>query len=200
MKIILTLLLTVWLLSSCNSNTANKKNGIIENKNDSIKMNIEKPVFFPVTSYIKGQLYDITKKGINPLKYITVKNHTDSSWIKAEDLTAALREFLEPEIDSVNLVTLFTEKKFLDQTLDAFTFTYDPSGPLPDSIQLSHWDVYVDPKTSQVKRIYMVKNIAPNKILQLTWLSNKWCKIITIINNPDGSSTIEKEEKITWDF
>ena len=156
--------------------------------------------FFPVTSYIKGQLFEIREKGINPLEYKTVSNHTDSGWLKTEDLETAVHEFLYPVIDTANMKSLFTETKFLDQTIGAFSFSYDPIKILPDSMTLRHWDVYVDPETNKVKRIFIVKEIAGNKTLQLTWIGGKWCKIITIANHPGGITTIEKEEKITWDF
>ena len=162
---------------------------------------ITEPIeFFPVTAYLKGQLAEIRSRGITPLKYTLIGDHTDSAWLKPEELNTACMEFLQPKIDTTNLVPLFFEKKFLDQTIAAYTFTYDPIGTLPDSINLKHWDVYINPETGKVKRIYMVKKMGANKILQLTWLSDKWCKITTIIELPDGQSAVEKEEKITWDF
>ncbi|MEO6539426.1 MAG: hypothetical protein ABIN74_00490, partial [Ferruginibacter sp.] len=106
-----------------------------------------------------------------------------------------------PVIDTANLITLFTEKGFLDQSINAFTFTYDPTmPPLPDSMQLQRWDVYINPDENRVKRIYMVKQISNNKTLQLTWVSNHWCKLTSIITDAAGVSKIEKEEKIVWDF
>lgn len=173
-----------------------------EKKNDMVQ---EKPLpqkqhFFPVSSYLKGELYTIKNKGINPLKYTTINNHTDSVWLKIEDLDAAVQEFLQPEIDSVNLITLFTEKSFLDQTLNAITLTYDPAVPLPDTFKLKHWDVYIDPDLNTVKRIYMVKEMSKTSLLQLTWVNNRWCKITYIVTDEKGVSTIEKEEKLVWDF
>lgn len=157
--------------------------------------------FFPVTAFFKGELYNIKADGINPIKYTTINNHTDSVWLKIEELESAVQEFLHPEIDTANLVTLFTERSFLDQSINAYTFTYDATmPPLPDSMQLQHWDVYIDPATNTVKRVYMVKEISKNKTLQLTWVSKQWCKITTIITDNKGVSKIEKEEKIFWDF
>ena len=193
MKIIVSVTLACLVLQSCNTSPQNMP---VEQE----KKIAEKQSYFPVTSYIKGQLFEINKKGINPIKYRTINNHTDTVWVKMEKLTQAVDEFLHPEIDSANLVSLFTEKKFMDQTIGAFTFTYDPIGSLPDSMTLRHWDVYVDPASGKVKRIYMVKNIGEDRTLQLTWQSNKWCKTTVIFNKPDGTSVIEKEEKITWDF
>ena len=156
--------------------------------------------FFPVTAYLKGEIFNLKKSGTNPLKYTTVNNRTDSVWVKVEELDADLQEFLQPEIDSANLITLFSEKSFLDQSINAVTLTYDPTTILPDSMKLKHWDVYINPKTNKVKRIYMLKEIDKNKILQLTWISNQWCKIVSIVTNEKGESKIEKEEKFILDF
>ena len=193
MKILLTVLVFGFLLLSCSNQ--DKSSG-----NSPVKDSMEKQSFFPVTDFIKGEIFNIKKSGINPLKYTTVKNRTDSAWIKIEALDSALQEFLTPVIDSANLITLFTERSFLDNSIDAITLTYDPVTTLPDSMLLTHWDVYIDPKSNKVKRIYMVKDVEKNKTLQLTWVSNKWCKIISIVTGEKGVSTIEKEEKFILDF
>jgi hypothetical protein len=158
----------------------------------------EKPSFFPVTSYLKGQIHEIKEKGITPIKYVTINNHTDSVFVTFAELDEVLKEFLHPVIDTANLVPFFTESKFLDQSINAFTFTYEPKPKLPDSILLTHWDVYIEPEISKVKRIYLVKKAGGNITLQLTWQSNEWCKTTTIVSNPDGTTVVEKEEKISW--
>lgn len=193
MKMTLPLFTGILLLFSCTH--SEKKNDMVQEKTLPQKQH-----FFPVSSYLKGELYTIKNKGINPLKYTTINNHTDSVWLKIEDLDAAVQEFLQPEIDSVNLITLFTEKSFLDQTLNAITLTYDPAVPLPDTFKLKHWDVYIDPDLNTVKRIYMVKEMSKTSLLQLTWVNNRWCKITYIVTDEKGVSTIEKEEKLVWDF
>lgn len=193
MKMIIPILAFTLVLYSCN-NSSNIKEVV------AVKETPENQKFFPVTSYLKGELFNIKNIGINPLKYTTVNNVTDSVWLKIEEMDSAFKEFLTPEIDSSNLITLFTEKSFLDQSINAVTLTYEPLVVLPDSMQLRRWDVYIDPKLNTVKRIYIVKDINKNKTLQLTWVSNKWCKIISIITDEQGESKIEKEEKFIWDF
>jgi hypothetical protein len=192
------LLATVILfLNACNNNPAPET----KPQSNAVDTTAEKPDFFPVTTFLKGQIFDIKHKGLAPLKYTTVNNITDSAFVKLEQLDSLLTEFLHPEIDSLNMVPFFTESKFLDQSVDAYTFTYDPKTTLPDSIPVKHWDVYVDPTTSKVNRVYILKKAGNNKTLQLTWQSNQWCKITTISSSPDGSSsTVEKEEKISWDY
>ncbi len=181
------------IAASCNNN-----NNSTTDK--PVKVAEEEEKFFPVTSYIKGQIFDIKQKGVTPLLYITSGNKTDSVMIKLDELENYTKEFLQPVIDSTNLIKWYTESKFLDQTINAYTFTYDLSSPQNDSLKLMHWDVYVDPETGKVKRLYMLKKTGNGKTLQLTWLNNEWFKIITIANNPDGSTSVEKEEKISWNY
>ena len=193
MKFLLPVIAIALLLSSCNSASDTKSV-------DAVEVAAVKQSFFPVTSFLKGEIFNIKSRGINPLKYTTINRHTDSAWLKIEDLDAAVHEFLHPEIDTGNLITLFTEKSFLDQSIDAVTLTYEPAGALPDTMQLKQWFVYIDPTANKVNRIYMVKEVGNNKNLQLTWVTNKWCKVTSIITDQNGTSTIEKEEKLFWDF
>ncbi len=199
MKGINILLAAIFFFISCNHS---KKNEPLTNPPITENPNVSSDTarFFPVTDYIKGQIVDIQRIGVNPIKFITEKNHTDSIWIKAEQLNTEFADFLTPVIDTSNLVALFTEKKFLDQTLDAYTFTYDPIKVLPDTFPLMRWDVYVNPNNSTVKRIYIVKKTRDKKIIQLTWQTNKWAKIVTLTDDANGNSSIEKEITLKWDF
>ena len=160
--------------------------------------------YFPVTKYLRGQLREIDSMPVTPLKIVTHDGRIDSTWMKKEDIRPFAEPFLHPEIDTTNLKTLFTEKSFLDQTINAFTFSYDPVAPLPDTFRLKRWDVYIDAEKNTIKRIYIVKNSPVSKesadtTFQLTWRSNKWCKITTIVNQP-GKQADVKEELMKWDF
>ena len=146
------------------------------------------PDFFPVTTYIKGEIYNIKSIGISPVRKITIGTHTDSSFVKAEDYEKVFADFLSPVIDSINLKKSFKETKFLDQTLNAFTFSYDPVTPAADSFAFSHWDVYIDAETNAVRRVYMVKKAGADRQLQLTWQSGKWCKTVTLNTAEKGGS------------
>ena len=99
------------LLNSC---TTNEKK-IPLTANSITTASLAKQRFFPFTTYIKGQLYSIKEKGLNPIQYLIEGDKKDSSWLKIEDLPSAINEFITPEIDSTNLIQLFLEKKFIDQ-------------------------------------------------------------------------------------
>ncbi len=155
--------------------------------------------FFPVTRYLKGEISGIKTAGITPQIKTTIGGKTDSSWLREADYEKEFAEFISPEIDTANLKNLFTETRFRDQTLDAFTMTCDPISGKADSFPFRHWDTYVDPNSNKVKRIYLVKQLANGKMLQLTWQSGKWCKIVTLQTTGDHTA-IEKEEKISWSY
>ncbi|MFZ1783599.1 MAG: hypothetical protein WAU23_00210 [Ferruginibacter sp.] len=193
MKIIFPLAAVLLCIAACNN--AGAPDEVIADKTAFAAQR-----FFPVTAYIKGEIYNMKKAGINPLRYTTQDGRTDSVWLKIEEIDGAVSEFLHPEIDSMNLTGLFTEKSFLDQSINAYTLTYDPIAGLPDSMQLKHWDVYIEPEKNTVKRVYLLKEISKSKTLQLTWVNKEWCKIVSIITDETGNSKIEKEEKLYWGF
>ncbi len=152
--------------------------------------------FFPVTNFIRGQITEIGSGGVNPLQITTAGTRVDSSWIKVEDLNQAFAGFLQPVIDSSSMARFFNESKFLDQTLNTYTFTYEPSAPLPDSMVIQRWDVYINPKINTVKRIYIEKEGLDKKQQQLTWQSKEWCKVVSF----SAAGAVEKEVLIKWKF
>ena len=182
------------LFSACNNN---KKASVLDSTDITQQVKKEDTVtnFFPVTSFLKGEIFGIKTGGITPVKKTTINNKTDSVYLKEVDFENSFAEFLSPVIDTSNLKNSFTEKRFLDQTLNAFTFTYDPADGKENIFAFKHWDVYVDPETNKVRRVYLTKNIAADTQLLMTWQSGKWCKIITVKN-----SVIVKEEKISWSY
>jgi hypothetical protein len=159
--------------------------------------------FFPVTAFLKGQMLQFDSMPVTPLHIITIRDKSDSQWIKREQLRSFLTAFLEPEITETNLTKYFTETRFNDQTVNAITLSYDPIGTLPDSMSLKSWTVYIDPKTGNVTGIYIVKRAAANNqsiTQQLTWESNTSAQIVNILNKPDGSSEVLSQEKFVWNF
>ena len=176
-----------------------------ENKTKNIPREIssEEPLsFFPVTDFLLGQLSEIDKLPVTPLKIDINGDKRDSIWLKREDVRRLAFPFLHPVIDSASMIKYFVGKSFLDQTINAFTFSYDAKTHLPDSIKLVHWDVYIDPQKNDVQRIYMVKedkNNTAHTTTQLTWKANKSFSIRTIVQPPGKEPSIT-EQILKWDF
>lgn len=159
--------------------------------------------FFPVTSFLKGQFMQLDSLPVTVLQLRTFDNKTDSSWISIAEMKPKLAPFLSFEIGQQNLLQYFKETKFNDQSVDAITYTYDPLPTLPDTFLLRHWDIYINPKIGMVRRVYLLQHINQNGqsiTRQLTWQTNKWAKIVTILNYPGGKSKIESEIKFVWDL
>ncbi len=192
------LLAVIILIAACNTKKETKVDSATSS-NPEIIIGDTVSNFFPVTSYLKGEIFGIKNIGITPIKKTTVNNKTDSVWVRINEFDDAFAAFLNPVIDTANLKDIFTEKRFLDQTLNAFTFTYDPKNNKADTFAFKHWDVYVDPETNSVKRIYLAKTVDAETDLKLFWESGKWCKIITV-KTLNGKAAVAKEEKISWSY
>ncbi|MEO7446469.1 MAG: hypothetical protein ABIT96_08590 [Ferruginibacter sp.] len=176
--------------SYCHQSSQNET--IAANKVDSIEN------FFPVTSFIKGELAGMNRDGNTPIAYYTLNGRKDSSWVKPAEFNDVFGPFLQPQIDSVNMNSLFTETKFLDQTLNTFTFTYSPIKKLPVNMALQRWDVYLDANTNNVQRIYWLK-FAGDTTQQLTWNAGENAKIISVLP-VNGKDSIVSETFITWRY
>jgi len=185
--------INIFFVCSCHTS---KEKEPVTNKNT------EEETFFPVTDFLLGQLKLTESLPVTPLKITISGTKPDSVWLKKEDIRKFAFPFLHPVIDSISMRNYFTEKSFVDQTINAVTFSYDPKTRLPDSMKLNHWDVYIDPQKSTVQRIYIVKEETINgRIIttQLTWKVNKWCSIRTIIQQPNKDPQVG-EEIMKWDF
>ena len=179
-------------LISChqNENTAIEKNELTE-----VDTTPEAPSFFPLGNFIKGQIVDIKNSGINPIKITTINNLPDTSWINVEAFEKIFGEFYSPFIDSTSLQPFFIENKFFDQTLNAITLTYTSVGNVPDSIPWKYWNIYIEPETNKITRIFMVKSLSIDRTRQLTWIPGVSAKAVTI--SPNGA---EDEINIKWSY
>lgn len=195
MKLLSFLFLYWVLLLGCNNNNPGSQK---ENYNSAHYAPQEKISFFPVTSFIKGEIMSIKQAGLNPWIITNANGKTDSTWLKIEDLPAAFASFLTPVIDSTNLINNYKETSFLDQTIGAYTFVYEPTKQLPSTFSLQRWDVYIDQQTNKVKRIYWLKQYG-DTLQHLTWLSGKWAKTMTLLTK-NNKETLLQETTIHWNF
>jgi len=186
------LLFIILLLSSCDNK---------QSVNQNVPTDTTKS-FFPVTDYLLGQIHELNNTPVTPLKITTYKDKVDSVWMKPEEIKLFVQNFITPVIDSVKLNALFKEKSFLDQSINAFTLTYDPIAKLADTAVLRRWDVYIDAEANTVKRIYLEKKLSQKDgsyLQKLTWKAGHYCKIITV-NEKDTSLKNIREEQLTWNF
>jgi hypothetical protein len=188
------LLYSLCLLGCTNNNSGTQKEG----NASPDKETHEKISFFPVTSFIKGDIAAIKQAGLNPWIINIANGKKDSSWLKVEEFSSAFAPFLNPVIDSTNLIDHYKETSFLDQTIGTYTFLYEPSKQLPDNFSLKRWDVYIDQQSNKVQRIYMQKQWG-DTLQHLTWLAGKWAKTITMLTKNNKEIQLQ-ETTIHWNF
>lgn len=183
----------ILILFSCQSSNTDKID----------KTHEERVEVFPVTDFLLGQVHEISKMPVTLLKIVKQDQKEDSQWISRDSIGSLAAPFLFPVIDSTQFFNRYSAHSFLDQTIDAVTFTYDAINISTDSFPLTHVDVYIDPENKNVKRVYLIKekNIdGKNKMQQLTWNTDDGFMVRTIVQDANDSIPRIVEEKVLWRF
>jgi len=182
------ILIFVCLITSCSQNKSEKSTAGQPDSDAS---------FFPVGNYLLSDIASIKQNGISP-KYFHIKNGiSDSSFLQIENINSNLSDFLSPMIDSASMNSWVKENKFYDESIESFTLSYDVQNAYLNKTTWRKWDVYINPETQKVDRIFLVKNISDSTIAQLTWIPTLYAKIV-IINNQNSS--IVEEKTFIWNY
>ncbi len=202
MKKIIIFLLTAISVASC-SQKKNDTSIATANTVDAEKKDSATNSFFPVTTYLQGQIILFDSLPVTILQVTTKNKQTDSAWLPKEKIKPLLTPFTAELINKSNLSSYFKETNFNDQSTEAITLMYSPKTKLPDSLSLRNWNVYINPDKETVKSIFIVRQIKENGTpvtQQLTWQSGKWAKIVNIKPIPGESSSSVEEIKWVWDL
>lgn len=174
--------------------TSNKKTREQSSNTDSLTV-IQRDTIpvFPVTDYLLGQISILEQSPVTLLQTTQDNQAIDSVWYQREDARRLAKPFLSPVIDSFSLQKYFTGNSFIDQTINAVTLTYTPLSANSPVDGLREINVYINPQSNEVTRIYLLKEKGDTTI-QLTWKSGDWFSIRTI------SGSKATEEKVKWNF
>lgn len=174
-------------LTQCNSN---------EEKQQAAK-NEKKKDFLPVIEFVAGELKHVDTVPYTLIKYTTVNEHTDSSFINRKDLKNMTNEFLEISIRDEKYQEYYDETSFVDNSTGTASFTYISNSP---KVKLSRVDAYVNPETQKISRVYLERNYSAGDTAitkKLLWQTAGNFIIITIKNFNNQETTVQ--EKIVWD-
>lgn len=174
------ILLSVIAVSSCKNNPAK-----------------EKANFMDVAGYLKGQLAYLDTVPLALLK-TTLKDtvYTDSVFIQKEQLRSSVASYFQPQLEKENFENSFDETSFLDASINTITLTYQA---IDKNLPIQRIDVYVNPETEQIKRIYLVRQEQKKDTSvsqQLLWRHNTGCTFITTYQTKQQE--IITNEKISW--
>src|SRR5690349_8352036 len=141
------ILVTVLLLSGCK----NKKN---EDEKEA--------GFFPVVSFIKGQVKNIDTSLYRIVKVETIDTIKQTTYIKREDFRKYAKDFLElPDIASSKWKDDYQETKMFDDALNQVILSYTTSN---DDAPVRREDVMLNPTNESGNS--EVKNIIINTLEQ----------------------------------
>ena len=162
--------------------------------------------FFPVVSYIRGQVKDIDTSMYRIIKIETIDNRIDTQYIRREDFKTYAKDFTDlPDISSDKMKDDYTETKTYDDVLKSFILTYTTN--VKDN-EIQKEDVMIDPEPDENGNS-IVRSIIidewPNHgdtIIHksLLWQSNKRFLVVTKIDAPGTPEKITRLEVVWNDF
>lgn len=160
----------------------------------------EETTFFPVATFLQGQIHSVDSLKLPVSKYITFNNRTDSASISITAFNNLATEFVSPDISDSSLTKYYTETVFADQSIASVTMTYSTANK---ALPLQRLDVIIhaDPvQNDQVKSIYMEKSYNVNDaslLKKLYWKADRNFQIITIRQTGDRPSETNVI-KVVW--
>lgn len=179
----------------CDSSESIKKSNSQANKTPENKSG-----FFELTEFFYGNIIDVSSKNLLVTRKKTKDDDVQVENIKNDtsSLRASLIDFFDPVIDSNNVVNAYNETRFIDETINAVTISCELKLPLNKYPYWLSWNIYIDPETGKIKKVYLIKQISKEQTQQLTWNSNHGCQIRNFFADSSGNKKLMYETEYIW--
>lgn len=94
--------------------------------------------FFPVLSFLQSQVAHIDTSLYSIRKIIITDSiHSDTTWIKREEVKALAKDFLDlPDLTAKKIAAAYTQKRLYDAGLNRVILSYTPANPETEEVQL----------------------------------------------------------------
>ncbi|MBE7171933.1 MAG: hypothetical protein INR73_15195 [Williamsia sp.] len=155
--------------------------------------------FFPVVSFIEGQVHHVDSLQPTIQKLTTVNNQTDTFPIETGAFDSLSKEFTTPDINDPALSKYYKENSFADQTIASVTLTYAATNK---DLPLQRLDVIIHPDpvaNDRVQSIYMERGTQVKDTLvlkKLYWRTDRNFQIITA--KQAGAWSASSVVKVVW--
>ena len=155
--------------------------------------------FFPVASFIDGQVHTVDSLRLPVQKLTTINNRTDTVLIGLPEFKQLAAGFKTPDINDSSLSRYYTESSFADQSIASVTLTYSTKD---SSLPLQRLDVIIHPDpvlNDQVQSIYLEKagQVKDTLIVKkLYWRADRNFQIIT--SKQSGAQATSTVVKVVW--
>jgi hypothetical protein len=156
--------------------------------------------FFPVTAFLSGEIREMWELG-NKVSLAVHKKGKNTQQVWQDDTLSwkeSLKDFFSPSIDSNRLGGKYRLSKFMDETIHAVTLSYERTTPITTFPEWNNWNVYIEPETGVVKKLFLVKKTDSTHLQQLTWKHGKSCLIRDFSLDSTGKLVLNKEQEYIW--
>jgi hypothetical protein len=195
----LVLLLFLFMGIHLGCSGSDEKKSDTEEQQSEAKKNAEES-FFPVTAFLSGEIREMWELGtkVSSVVHEDGKN-THNVW---QDDTLSwkksFQDFFTPPIDSIRLGGTYRLSKFMDETIHAVTLSYERNTPITTFPEWNNWNVYIEPETGTVKKLFLVKKLDISHLQQLTWKHGQGCLIRDFDLDSTGQMVLKKEQEYSW--
>ena len=162
----------------------------------------EEGAFFPVVSYLKGQVAHVDTSLYTLIQINKSGNAVDTVYIRREDFKNLSKPFTSlPDITTGNLKKKYNESRLYDETLDRFIITYTPK-KADEELEVLRQDVVITPNTGsgdQVESVYIERLVAAGDSTvqqKMNWEVSKGFTIHSIIQKKAAPEKLQTTEVI----
>jgi hypothetical protein len=163
---------------------------VISCKTKKPKPEVPAADFFPVKSYLQGQLAQLDTSSSSFYKVETIDGFSDTTTIRNSDVKGYAGSFTNiPDISAADTKNDYTIDHLYDDMLEAFVFTFTTK----ESHPIKREDVVLDPQLNDqgkndIKSVFIqMDEMRKDTLVQknLLWEANKNFRIITTIEAPN---------------
>jgi hypothetical protein len=168
------------------------------------KEKAEKGSFFPVLSFIQGQVAHIDTSLFSIRQFTIIDStHTDTVYIPREQFRGLAKDFLElPDLSEKKYEQRFTEKKIYDETLNRAILVYEPIEKENEIIQRQELVVTPDltggdGTVNSIIVDYLLSSKDSSVQKRMLWQADRSFQITTIKQLPGKPETMSTT-RVTW--
>jgi len=166
------------------------------------KVQVDKEKFFPVLSFLQGQVADIDTSLHRIYKLVYVDSlRIDTVYIHRENFREEAKDFMSiPDLSQSKYQDRYTEEKISDEMMNRVLLIYTPVSPDKEEIQRQEVLIKPDPAGDKVTNIiiHSVVNTKDSAVQKrLLWKMDQSFQVTTIkqlAGQPETTSTI----KVVW--
>ena len=170
-------------------------------KNDEEQDTKEQAEFFPVLSYLKGQVAHIDTSVYSIVQVKKSGTSVDTTYLKREDFRKAAADFLSiPDISSKKLRKNYEETRLFDETIEKVILSYSTKD---EDMEVLREDIIITPTLEadhEVASIYIERVHESRKgsvQKKMFWEVNKRFQVTSIIQNDNEPERIETVQ-VSW--